>query len=199
MRIKELAVGAVLHDRTLTTVVRHGSVLARAEVGRVQSSEAAAHVLMQLKLELRADGDAAIFLDANHMPDLGHVHELLRQHDDPHGNAQLVYGLSAAHTCAPSGIEYANRRSELFDRYLHQLYNSLLVPPDELMAVELEAFAVGERDGKIVYPSPVEVAEKINRYPARALAAVLSTIPAPPPGALKNRARPFDYDPYANL
>ena len=59
------------------------------------------------------------------------------------------------------------------------------------------AFERGERNGKIWYPSPSDVEQKLGRFPAIAVAVMLSTIPAPPPGAQQSAYS--GHDPYADL
>src|SRR5690606_36944042 len=111
---------------------------------------------------------------------------------------RVVHGLGPAHAFAPGGVEFADRRSELFHKFARSIHGDLLVPPDPELTQQLLAFEEGERGGKIAYPSPGDVAERIGRYPAKAVAAVLATIPAPAPGAVKT-TRSINYNPYEVL
>lgn len=215
MRIEEVAIGAVLHSGTLTAVTRHGTALSLAEEQPAGSPEAAATTLLRMKAELRRSRpcEPVIFLDADHVA--GRVLDLILQHDR-HSADQIVHGLSPAHAFAPGGVAFADRRSELLHAFLSALHAAkLLVPPDQELTSQLLAFEERERGGKIAYPSPADVAERVGRFPARAIAAVLSAIPAPPPGRVlpgaytlgpnhpdnpvRRRREMADWDPYADI
>jgi hypothetical protein len=68
---------------------------------------------------------------------------------------------------------------------LHRV--EILLPSDEERSAELIALVRTDREGKISYPLPTEVSDKIGRYPSKLVAAVLSTIAAPPPGKLQQQ------------
>ncbi len=130
-------------------------------------------------------------------PDAGRVVELLWKHDS-RGADQLIQGLSPATMFAPAGVPYANRRSELVDKYLRKVHaRELLLPDDAELVEETAAFAMEERDTGIWYPSATDVAKAIDRYPAKFMAIVHATIPAPPPGQVRRTRK--RHDPYEAL
>jgi hypothetical protein len=78
-------------------------------------------------------------------------------------------------SAAEDNVHFANRRSELFYKFRKRVVDEKLLVPVVYNA-QLDAFAESELNGKIFYPNPDDVAGKLGKYPAFALAAVLAAI-----------------------
>jgi hypothetical protein len=199
-QLQEVAVGAVVENGKLTTATRIGSHIQKPHVEPAETPEHAAAALLRLKGDLRRTRpcEPVVFLDST-TPVSGKAMTLICQNDSLSVD-RLVDGLSRAHTCATGGVEFANRWSELLHAFLDDMTGGkIFVAPDADFEAQLTAFKRGERNGKIWYPAPSEVADTLGRYPVRAVAAVLACIAAPPPGGEQQQQQPVDYDPYANI
>jgi hypothetical protein len=188
----ETAIGAVLHGNTLTIVVRQADSLGEPIQHPIPNSLAAVGLLLDLKVEHRHD-DPPIFLEANSVA--GPVLDEIRQRDK-RSRDQIINGLSPALSSAGAGVLFYDRRSELHFRFRERVAAGRLLVPD-IFHEQLAAFTSSEqtKDGKVFFPYTDDVAAKLGRYPALAVAAVLAAIDAPP----RVDAQPGDYDPLANL
>lgn len=186
----ETAIGAVIHNDTLTVVVRQGKRLLEPEQHRIDAPlDAVAH-LLALKALHRHD-DPIAYLDASSAT--AAVLDGIRERDEQSRDA-IIDGLSPAFALAGPGVHFYNRRSELHYGFRRQVAEgNLLVPA--LLNEQIMAFAEKERDGKVYFPPAQDVAEKLGRYPAMAVAAVLASIDAP--ARSRDAASVPDYNPYA--
>lgn len=186
MMLEEVAIGVVLHEGKLTAAVRRTTTITSLRTVEVASAEVAAHKLQNAKYKLRQDGSCDPQVFVVDTPEAGQVVELLRKHD-PRSYDRIVYGSGPAATYSPSGTPYVNQRSELIDKFLRQVHaKKLLLPDDEDLVEQTAAFqdAHEERDSGIWYPQARAIAKAIGQYPAKFVAVVHATIPAPPPGEL---------------
>lgn len=195
--LEEVAVGAVVRNGKLITVVRTATRFQEPRVEPVETPGQAATALNRLKYELRRtlSCEPVVHLASGHVA--GQVIVLLQEHDRMSAD-QLIEGAAPSGACAPGGAEYANRHAEIADTFLAELHaGKVLLAPDNALSTELLAFERGESNGKISYPSPADVEKTIGYYPVRAVATLLASIPAPPPGSAPSKRS--EHDPYANI
>lgn len=183
------AVGAVIHNDTLTLVIRRGDMLEEPlPLPATTPLAVAASLLAQ-----RRDG-APIYLEAGGLAALALEEVKKRYSKSPD---EIVNGMGPAQSMAEDGVLFANRRSELFFRFFEKVEHGKLVLPATFNE-QLSAFKQQEQSGKIFFPPPDEVAGKLGKYPALALAAVLAAIEPQRFGTAKTKSNSgVGHDPYA--
>lgn len=191
--LTEVAIGAVIHNDVLTISIRQGNELAEPIQAKLGNPLDAVALLLAERVRHRHD-DPIIYLESNSTA--GAVLEGIRERDEQ-SRDQIVNGLSGAASYAGAGVAFYDRRSELHYRFLERVaHGKLLVPA--VYNDQLIAFAEEIKDGKIFFPYVRDVAQKLGRWPAFAITAVLATLDVPPrrdDGAASRR----DHDPYAKL
>jgi hypothetical protein len=162
------AVGAVLVNDQLTVVVRRGDMLEEPRPFTAATPLSAAAIL----LKQRGPDGGVIFIEAG-----GAAAQVLAEVKRKYSGSrdELVNWLSQPQSMAEKDVFFYNRRSELFYRFKTRVVDKkLFLPPS--YTEQFAAFAESELNGKIFFPSPDDVAAKLGKFPAVALAAVLAAI-----------------------
>lgn len=187
----DVAIGAVIHGRTLTLAVRRGGKILDPNQKPFDDAHAAAAAILDVVRTFRHDPPSVYLLaGADGAVVVSRLRDLTKE-------APIVVDLVAVHgkplTQAGAGHEFVNRWSELLYR-LHatRAEGRLFIP--EAYHIQLDAFGgEGDKDGKLIFPSPAEVEKALGAFPARAVAAVLASIPALGGGVGKGES---EWDPY---
>jgi hypothetical protein len=192
MKMRDTVIGAAIYSDVLTTAIREGDVLHEPMQHALASARDAIALLLEQRVRHRHD-EPVIFLEAGSTA--GAVLEGLLEADKREGiqnRDRIVNGLSPAESSVGAGVQFYDRRSELHYRFRERAARDLRVPPaynDQLAAFGADGQT---KEGRVFFPYVGDVAEKLGRWPALAVAAVLAAIDAP----LRRSARK-DYDPYS--
>jgi len=169
-QINQTAIGTVVSDAVLTIVIRRGDLIEEPRQFPIFSALDAAALLLaqrrnQAPIYIEASGSAAQVLE-----------EIKKRYSD--SRDEIVNGMSPANSAASGQVLFANRRSELFFNFRELLGQGKLSMP-AIYNEQIAAFGYEERNGKIFFLPPDEVAAKLGKYPVFALAAVLAAIETP--------------------
>jgi hypothetical protein len=162
------AVGAVIVNDQLTVVIRRGDMLEEPLPFTIGTPLSVAAIL----LKQRGPDGGVIFIEAG-----GAAAQVLEEIRKKYSGSrdELVNWLSPPLSIEEANVQFANRRSELFYRFKTKVVErKLFMPPS--YNEQLLAFMESELNGKIFYPNPDDVAGKLGKYPAYAVAAVLAAI-----------------------
>ena len=194
--MRECVIGAVLHRDTLTYCVRTDNVLGEPRQQTIATPEQAAALLLH-ECYLNRHDDPVIYLESGAMAGevLDSIYEA-RKREGIESADEIVNGLSPALSLAEGGIRFADRRSELHHNFQALARKSLAVPA--AYNEQVRAFAQDTHDGKIFFPHVADVAERLGRYPALAVAAVLAAIEVPQQ-APSEAGKITAYDPYKKI
>lgn len=186
----ETAIGAVIHHDVITMAIRRGDVLLEPIQHALGNALEAIALLLDQRARHRHD-DPMIFLESGSTA--GAVLDGIRALDE-HSRDRIVDGLSAAASLAGAGVSFYDRRSELHYRFRERVAQGKLLVPAAYNE-QISAFAEQVKDGRIFFPHVVDVAQKLGRFPAYAVAGVLAAIEVPP----RRTATAPDYNPYSVL
>lgn len=181
--MQDVSIGAVIHNNTLTLAVRRGAVLDDPIREPITGAEDAIAIILYHCAQHRHD-NPAVRIECGPLADMVCVG--VRDKCEHPVHIEIVDGLGAA---LP---RFANRRSELHYQFRLLVEEGKLRVP-QAYHEQLGAFEEQEKGGKVLISSPLEVATKLGQYPARAVAAVLSSIPALGGGVGKGES---EWDPY---
>ena len=186
----EIVIGAVIHNETLTMVIRRDNFLEEPIQLAVSTPEDAVALLLEQKSKHRHE-NPMVYFEAGSVagPVLDGIRRL-----DVNSRDQSVHGSEPASTSAGGGVQFYNRRSELHYRFRQKVEEGKLSVP-AVYHEQIVVFGEGEeRDGKIFFPSPLDVAKNLGRFPVLAVGAFLAAIDSPGGGTGTSLT---DWDPYA--
>jgi hypothetical protein len=190
--LNEVAIGAVVHTGVLTIAVRQGNQLKEPVQHKLDPAlnDAVVHLLAE-KYRYRHD-DPVVYLESGSAE--GALLEKLQAADKREGinsRDQIIEGLGHPASVSDGGVSFYDRRSELHYRLRQRVEcGELLVPA--AYNEQISAFDEQVKDGKIFFPYVAAVAEKLGRYPALAVAAVLAVIEAPRRGSVRRDHNPYE-------
>jgi hypothetical protein len=182
----QVAIGAVIHNDMLTVAIRRGDQLDEPIQHALGTPLEAVALLLDQRVRHRHD-DPIIYLEANSTA--GAVLDGIRSRD-ARSRDQIVNGLSAAISVAGAGVMFYDRRSELHYRFRERVSQGKFLVPAAYE--QISAFAEQVKDARIFFPYVDDVAQKLGRFPALAVAAVLAAMDVP----FRRDATPRDHDPY---
>lgn len=188
--LTQVAIGAVIHNDVLTVSIRQGDAINEPVQHTLGTARDAVALLLEQGVRFRHD-DPMIYLEAGSTA--GAVLDGVRKLDK-RSRDQIVNGLAPAVSLAGAGVPFYDRRSELHYRFRERVSQGKLFVPAAYNE-QINAFREQVKDGKVFFPYVDEVAAKLGRFPAYAVAAVLAAMDVPPRRVAASR----DYDPYADL
>lgn len=164
--MSDVAIGLSIHNLAMTVVVRRRNTLAEPVVLRFRDAQEAAAMLLELiATEHRHDEPTLYFEGGPWTDDI--VREIHKENNRLPLHTEVIEGT------APTGARFENLRSALHYALRQAVEEGRLrVPPS--YHDDLAAFEFDDAGGKVRVESPDRVAEKLSRYPARAVAAVLA-------------------------
>lgn len=187
----DVAIGAVISGRTLTLAVRRGGKILDPIQKSFDDAHGAAAAILDVVGTFRHDPPSVrILAGADGAVVAARLRELTTEAPLV---VELVSGYGKPLTQAGAGHEFANQWSELLYRLHATRADGRLFIPDDYHA-QVDAFGnEGDKDGKLIFPSPAEVEKALGAFPARVVAAVLASIPVVGGGVGKGES---EWDPY---
>lgn len=182
--MSDVTIGTVIHNGVLTLAVRCGDNLTEPVQQSISTAQEAVALLLDRCVRHRHD-KPAIYIESGPLADP--VSDAIRKYEHA-PNVHVIDGLGTSFS------RFANRRSELHYEFRMQVEEGRLrVPP--AYNEQLAAFTQEERNGKVFFPAPLDVADKLGRYPAFAVVAVLAAIETLKGGAGNSESEWDPYDP----
>jgi len=189
MKMNQTAIGAVISDDSLTLAIRRGDLIENPLTFPIVGALDAAALLLAQRRD-----QAPIFIEAGGLAALVLAEIKRRYSNSPD---KIINGMEPARSVAGGNVEFFNRRSELHFLFRQSLAEGKILMP-AIYNEQVASFAPEERNGKIFYPSPEEVADKLGKQPVFAMVAVLAAIETPDrfEGPVLRAVHP-GHDPYA--